>query len=78
MKIRKILYIGVKNTIHDRRFIESLEQISEVGTYFVHENGRDPEINFGSYDCIVAAPLTESISKIPNNISIPIIGVFGR
>ena len=65
----------MKNTIHDRRFIESLEQISEVGTYFVHENGRDPEINFGSYDCIVAAPLTESISKIPNNTSIPIIGV---
>jgi glycosyltransferase involved in cell wall biosynthesis len=75
LKIRKILYIGEKYAIHDQRFIESLEQISAVDTYFFREDGTNPEIEFESYKFIVAAPLTESISKIPENTSIPIIGI---
>ena len=75
MKTKQVLYIGERNGIHDRRFIETLKQISVVTTYFVREVGDNSEFSYEGYDFIVAAPLTESISKIPNSISIPIIGV---
>jgi glycosyltransferase involved in cell wall biosynthesis len=63
------------NGIHDRRFIEVLKQISTVSTHFIRESGAISEIKFDSYDYIVAAPLTESISQIPNNITTPVIGI---
>jgi glycosyltransferase involved in cell wall biosynthesis len=69
------LYIGEKNGIHDRRFIETLEQQFAVKTLFVGEDGSESDVEFNNYDCIVAAPLTDSILKIPSNTSTPIIGV---
>ena len=75
MKTKQALYIGERNGIHDRRIIETLKQISVVSTYFVREAGVNSEFSFDGYDFIVAAPLTESISKIPNNITSPVIGV---
>jgi glycosyltransferase involved in cell wall biosynthesis len=75
LKIKQALYIGERNGIHDRRFIEILEQKCIVSKHFVSENGTDSDIDFENLDFIVAAPLTEPISKIPNNTSIPIIGI---
>lgn len=75
MKAKQVLYLGERNEIHDRRFVETLKQISVVTTSFVHEAGNNSEFSFDGYDFIVAAPLTDSISKIPNNISSPVIGI---
>jgi glycosyltransferase involved in cell wall biosynthesis len=46
-----------------------------VKKLFVCENGSDLDIEFENLDFIVATPLTEPVSKIPNNASIPLIGV---
>ena len=46
-----------------------------VTTYFVREVGDNSEFSYDGYDFIVAAPLTESISKIPGNITSPVFGI---
>ena len=69
------MYIGESNGIHDRRFIEILEQQCVVNKLFVRESGSDSDIEFENLDFVVAAPLTEPISKIPSSISIPLIGI---
>jgi glycosyltransferase involved in cell wall biosynthesis len=75
LKIKQALYIGERNGIHDRRFIEILEQKCIVSKHFVSENGTDSDIEFENLDFVIAAPLTEPMSCIPNDISIPIIGI---
>ena len=70
-------YIGRENNVHDKLFIEVLEK-----EYFVIQRYTENVPNlifdgksFEECNLIVAGPLTDALSAIPEQISIPILGI---
>ena len=70
-----MLYIGQTNGIHDNRFIRAMEECFDVDTVFISDQNNSADVNFGKYDLIVAAPLTETISLVPEGEQTPIAGI---
>ncbi len=46
-----------------------------MNKYFVRESGSGSDVDFENLDLVVAAPLTQPISKIPSDLAIPLIGI---
>lgn len=69
-----LLYFGVNNNSHDKRFIETLKKLGEVETYFQAE---DLIVTFEAtkYHAIIVGPLTLPMDFLPPNPKIPIIGI---
>ena len=61
--------------MHDLRFLEAIKEKYEVDACFTSDLINFASIDFESYDLIVAAPLTGTISIIPKNLMIPIVGI---
>ncbi len=75
MRVSKALYIGETRGVHDLRFLDAIKEKYEVDACFTSDLINFASIDFESYDLIVAAPLTGTISIIPKNLTIPIVGI---
>lgn len=73
----RFLYCGREKSVHDRRFLEALEEIGLVQEQFLNENSsplsRD-RIN-EDFDLVIAGPLTDSVASLPTDISVPVVGI---
>ena len=72
-----VVYVGRENNIHDKLFVEVLEK-----EYFVIQRYTEnvPDLIFDgkafeNCNLIIAGPLTDALSVIPDQISIPILGI---
>ena len=70
----KILYCGVNDNPHDKRFINALLELGTVETYFQSLNPV-PNLELSKYDAIVVGPLTVSLDFLNPDIKLPIIGM---
>lgn len=72
-----VAYIGRENNVHDKLFVEVLEKeycVIQKYTEDIPELLLD-EKSFENCRLIIAGPLTDAISVIPESISIPILGI---
>jgi glycosyltransferase involved in cell wall biosynthesis len=72
--VHKILYCGVTNNPHDKRFIKALQELGAVETYFKSLNTK-PTLELYKYDAIVVGPLTVSLDFLNPDLDVPIIGM---
>lgn len=70
----KILYCGVNDNSHDKRFINALKELGTVETYFQSINSV-PNLELSKYDAIVVGPLTMSLDFLNPDLMPPIIGM---
>jgi len=75
LRVPRALYIGETRGLHDLRFLEAIKEKFEVNAYFTSNYTNFDSYNIEEYDLIVAAPLTGTISVIPKNLTIPIVGI---
>ena len=76
-KKKCVAYIGRENNIHDKLFVEVLEKEYRVIQRYT-ENAPDLIFDrkfFENCELIIAGPLTDALSAIPDTISIPILGI---
>ena len=72
-----VAYIGRENNVHDKLFVEALEKKYSVIQKYTN-NIPDlflDEKFFDNCRLIIAGPLTDAISVIPESVSIPILGM---
>lgn len=72
-----VVYIGRENNIHDKQFIEVLDSKYRIIQRYTQNsaNGTLDEKTFKDCSLIIAGPVTDAISVIPDSISIPILGI---
>jgi glycosyltransferase involved in cell wall biosynthesis len=72
-----IVYIGRDNNIHDQRFVRALSEIFEVREIYTNNLKSLPaEVGiFSNASLVLAGPLTDAISAIPLEVSVPILGI---
>ena len=75
--MHSIAYIGREQNVHDKLFVSILERDFNVIQMFTSRllKLQFDEMSFEKCSLIVAGPLTDAISAIPESISLPIIGV---
>lgn len=59
---------------HDKRFINALQELGKVETYFQSVNTK-PTFESSKYDVIVVGPLTVSLDFLNPNLEVPIVGM---
>lgn len=72
-----LLYIGRNNNVHDQRFVKELSKYFQVVEIYTKnlESKTIPMDLFAPMSVIVAGPLTDAITVIPESIKVPIFGV---
>jgi glycosyltransferase involved in cell wall biosynthesis len=72
-----ITYIGRSNNIHDQKFVEALSEKFEVHEIYTKNLDAVPLQRdvFVNAVLIIAGPLTDTISTIPREIDIPVLGI---
>lgn len=75
MRVPKVLYIGETSGVHDLRFLDAIKEKFEVDAFFTSVSNDLASCDFEAYTLIVAAPLTGTISVIPENLKTPIVGM---
>jgi glycosyltransferase involved in cell wall biosynthesis len=73
----RFLYCGREKTVHDKRFLEALEEIGLVQEQFLNENSKPlsrDQINV-DFDLVIAGPLTDSVASLPTGIDVPVVGI---
>lgn len=72
-----IVYIGDHQNVHDRKLVETLNEVYQVKEVYTENLNSFPVHSSFFYNSvlIVAGPLIDPIVAIPNDIDIPILGI---
>ena len=73
----KVAYIGRSRNLHDARLIEALEHKFDIKEFYSVNFPFEviPVKEFYGISLIIAGPLTDTISVIPQTVDVPILGV---
>jgi glycosyltransferase involved in cell wall biosynthesis len=73
---KRVLYVGVEESVHDKRFISELKKRFKVDKIFNLDKYVNIEKHyFSKFDLIVCGPLVETIEHIPESVNVPILGM---
>lgn len=75
--MQSVAYIGRENNVHDKLFVSTLTRefkVLQIYTSNFHKTKIDRK-SFENCSLIIAGPLTDAISAIPESNSLPILGV---
>jgi glycosyltransferase involved in cell wall biosynthesis len=76
MTEKRVLYVGKKEGVHDKRFVLKLKEHFAVDKIFeIDWNESITDQYFSKFDLIICGPLVGTIERIPENVKVPILGM---